>query len=242
MALDVETAAKESPAAEPPAPAPPEPAAEGEMTAMGTKPDVADPAIAQPAPTASEQAFNPDTGVHYWDQYKKQLQARGQDSQWDDKYMSGHTDATQFVQPYEGRYAFEWTLKKGQSASEAVQAWIKGRTIAEYRSAGVAKEIDEVRDELGDRKFDALFGSKSEDEDSKVPASQRLKISAAAYTTPIDAQMKEIAAKADAQASEKSSQTDGWQVYEREADDKAAKADDIVQQKPTAAPTVDQKV
>ena len=196
--------------------------------------DVPEPAV-EPAPeeqepAAQNPAFDATTGVHYWDEYKAELAARGQESQWDDKYAVGHSDATQFVQPYEGRYAFEWTLKKGQSASEAVQAWLTGLTIAEYRSAGVAAEIDEVRDSLGDRKFDALFGSKDEGEDSKVPAAQRLTIGAAAYTTPIGDQMKALAAASDAPA-QKAEQPDAeWETFEREP--KAEKAEEVVQTAP----------
>ena len=143
------------------------------------------------------------------------------------------------MQPHEGRYAFEWSLKKGQSASEAVQAWLDGLTIAEYRSVGVALEINEVRDSLGDHQFDRLFGSKNHEEDSKVPAAQRLKISASAYTTPLADQMKALAAKADAdvETEEKSAEeTDGWEYYEREAKGvqgrRAGEAEDTVDKKP----------
>ena len=38
---------------------------------------------------------------------------------------------------------------------------MKGLTISNYRAIGVAQEIDEVRDEMGDQKFDRLFGSKN---------------------------------------------------------------------------------
>jgi hypothetical protein len=89
-------------------------------------------------------------------------------------------------------------LKKGFSASEAIQNFMNGPTICDYRVALLADEIDEVRDELGDIKFDLLFGSKNENDDSRIPASQRLRISSDLYTTPLGDQMKAIAANYDA--------------------------------------------
>jgi hypothetical protein len=39
--------------------------------------------------------------------------------------------------------------------------------------ARLAEEIDEVRDELGDTKFDLLFGSSNSDQDHVIPVDQR---------------------------------------------------------------------
>lgn len=235
MALEVE-APKPAPQVEvpPPAPEPQAAATEAPMAAEGAKPEVADPAVEAAKPqSASEQAFEPNAGVHYWDEYKNELDARGQSSKWDPKYAAGHTDAQQFVQPYEGRYAFEWSLKKGQSASEGLQNFLKGFTVGEYRSIGVAVEVDEVRDYLGDKRFDQLFGSKDAGEDAQIDPAQRLKITASAYTTPIDEQMKEIAAKDEAKRNEaKPAGQDQWAEYDSAPkEDKASKADELVKPK-----------
>jgi hypothetical protein len=227
-------------AAEPPVVEPPPPVTKdvAETSQDGKVPDVAElPPEAVPD-TPSQQAFEMNNGVHYIDDYREECERTGNMDKWQDKYAQGHSEATQFVQPYEGRYANEWALRKGQSASAGLEAWMKGLTIADYRAVGVAKEIDEVRDEMGDQKFDKLFGSTNSDQDAAVPAEQRLKITSAAYTTPIDDQMREIGRKADAKQDPASNDPQAWAQYEREpkqdaqAAEKKDKADDIVEETP----------
>ena len=179
-----------------------------EFTTEGDLPAVASGAGAA-AVTASEMAFDgkeqpkPDTshldkGMHHWEEYRARCEAAGKAEKWKDAYRNGHTEASGWTQPYEHRRVNDFTLKKGHSASEALQAFMKGPTICDYRVALLADEIDEVRDEMGDIKFDRLFGSKDVNVDGKIPPNQRLRISSDLYTTPLTDQMKAIAAEADA--------------------------------------------
>lgn len=163
------------------------------------------------AVTASEMAFDgkeqpaPDTshldkGMHHWEEYRASCEAAGKSEKWKDAYRNGHTEAKGWTQPYEYRLVNDFSLEKGHSASEALQAFMKGPTICDYRVALLADEIDEVRQEMGDIKFDRLFGSKHDATDAAIPKGQRLRISSDLYTTPLGDQMKAIAAEADARA------------------------------------------
>lgn len=177
--------------------------AEGELPAVAA----ADPAAAVAA-TASEQGFDGnkeeataklDKGMHvHAEEYRSTCEAVGKPEKWKDYYRLGHTSAAGWVQPYE-RYKvnLEWQLQKGHSASKALQDFIKGPTICDYRTAGVAHEMNEVREELGDKKFDKLFGSSNSHEDSSIPLGQRLTITPGLYTTPLGDNMRAIARAAD---------------------------------------------
>jgi len=189
------------------APAEPE-AAKTEFTTEGDLPAVAQGSATATATTASELAFGQedkqqdtshlDRGIHHWEEYKASCEAAGKPEKWKDYYRAGHTEASGWTQPYEHRKVYDWELEKGNSASKAVQDFIKGPTIADYRVAGVACDLDELRDEFGDQKFDRLFGSANENEDANIPASQRLHISAALYSIPLIDQMKAIANEVEA--------------------------------------------
>ena len=158
--------------------------------------------------TASEQAFGGnkeelaaklDKGMHiHAEEYKASCEAVGKPEKWKDYYRLGHTEAKGWVQPYE-RYKvnLEWQLQKGHSASKAIQDFIKGTTICDYRTAGVAHDMNEVRLEIGDKKFDKLFGSANSYEDHAIPGSQRLTITPGLYTTPLADNMRAIVRAAD---------------------------------------------
>jgi hypothetical protein len=154
-------------------------------------------------PTPSDLAFNAeiDSGMHDPDKYRAACEAAGKNDKWHHRYYSGHTAASGWHQPYEGHEPMEWHLKKGTSASQALKDFIKGPTIADYRVRGVALEMDELRDDMGDHTFDALFGTVGE-ADALIPAAHRLTISSAMYTIPFADQMKAIAAQADAKRAE----------------------------------------
>jgi len=169
--------------------------ASGTGAAAVTASEMAFDGKAQPAPDTAQL----DKGMHHWEEYRATCEAAGKSEKWKDAYRNGHTEAKGWTQPYEHRRVNDFTLKKGYSASEAIEAFMKGPTICDYRVALLADEIDEVRDEMGDHKFDRLFGSKSEGVDANIPANQRLRISSDLYTTPLTDQMKAIAAQADAQ-------------------------------------------
>lgn len=157
---------------------------------------------AMPAPT--QAAVDPnaylDHGVHHWEKYKASCEAAGMPEKWQDHYRAGHTDAQGWVNPweqapFENRNArhYEWELQPRTSASNALQAWLTGLTISDYRALAVAQELDKFRTELGDNKFDELFGSSDDMQDKKIPPAQRLKISAAAYGTPLVDQLRQLA-------------------------------------------------
>ena len=177
------------------------------FTADGEKPAVAKGGAAAAA-TASEQAFDKkppsgdtsvlDLGMHHPDDYKAMCDQAGRPEKWDDKYRHGHTGAKQLSQPYQSRTEMEWNLKRGNSASDAVKDFLKGPTIADFAAMSVAGDLDELRDDLGDSKFDLLFGSTNEQEDRAIPGGQRLKISSSMYTLPFVDQMKLVAANHDA--------------------------------------------
>lgn len=173
------------------------------FTEQGEVPAVGKDVPQAPQATASELAYDQsnlavlDQGMHEPEEYRAVCEASGKPDRWDPKYAAGHTKASGWVQPYEGPEAMEWALKHGHSASEAVRDFIKGPTIADYRVIGVALDLEELCDDLGDQRFDALFGSKDGQQDKLIPKGQRLAITSAMYTTPFVDQMKAIAAKAD---------------------------------------------
>lgn len=188
----------------------PEAAAEApasEASVEGAVPDVdAAGNVVEPGQTASEQAFGDkptaqsgqiDGGMFQPEEYQAACQAAGTPDKWDDKYLRGHTSANQWIQPYEGRYDNTFALKTGQSASQAVKDFISGPTIADWRTLAVAIEMNEVRDSIGDQKFDKLFGSTNSSLDGQIPHGQRLQISQAMYTMPFAAQMEMLANQDD---------------------------------------------
>lgn len=132
-------------------------------------------------------------GIHYWYNYKNECDQAGQSALWQDKYRSGHTEAKQFVQPWETNSFMNWQLKKGFSAAKAVQDWIAGATVAECLSTVIALEIDTLRASIGDKKFDTMFGSADAKEDAAVPANQRMQISTNMSATPVGNYMQATA-------------------------------------------------
>ena len=131
------------------------------------------------------------------EQYQAACEAAGTPSKWDDSYAAGHTEAKQWVQPYENRHANTFTLKRGESASQALKSFIAGPSIGDYKTILVALELEEIRDTMGSEKFDALFGSTNADADGQIPPSQRLQISSAMYSIPFGAQMGVLADQYD---------------------------------------------
>lgn len=185
------------------APPQPEVASEAAFSSEGAVPAVGDGAAVDVGATASEQAFGDkptapsgqlDGGMFEPEEYRSACTAAGTPDKWDDKYVHGHTSANQWVQPYEGRYDMAFELKLRQSASQAVKDFVAGPTIADYRVIGVAMEMNELRDDLGDQKFDQMFGSSDTNTDAKISSAQRLKITAGMYTVPFAAQMLALAA------------------------------------------------
>lgn len=183
-------------------------AAEAQFSSEGAVPDVANNGMAvEPGATASEQAFGDkptavsgqvDGGMYEPDEYHAACMAAGIPDKWDAKYARGHTAAKQWTQPYEGRYDMVFELERGQSASQAVKDFLAGPTIADFTVISVAIEMNELRDTLGDQRFDRLFGSTDSAADAKISRGQRLKLTPGMYTIPFVAQMLAIAAENDA--------------------------------------------
>ncbi|HEX8112646.1 MAG TPA: hypothetical protein VF516_33175, partial [Kofleriaceae bacterium] len=181
--------------------------AAAEVAAEGAVPDAAPTAaVVDPAQTASQQAFGDQPAAQQVDlshgtfspeDYQAACTAAGTPEKWDDRYYSGHTDASQWHQPYDHGYANTFTLERGHSASQAIKDFLAGPTIADWRVIALALELDDVRDTLGDRKFDALFGSAIEADDAQIPVAQRLQVSVDLYTIPLANQMKELAEEKD---------------------------------------------
>jgi hypothetical protein len=180
--------------------------AASEVAAEGAVPDVAEAAVPEPGQTASEQAFadrptvqaaDLDRGTYSPEAYRDACTAAGMPEKWDDRYYDGHTGAAQWHQPREHGNRQTFTLQRGESASQALKDFLAGPTIADWRVIALALEMDDVRDTLGDAKFDALFGSKVAADDAQIPVSQRLVINQDLYTTTIIEQMEELAEEKD---------------------------------------------
>ena len=181
--------------------------AAAKLSSEGAVPEVAEPTTAAADATASEQAFaDPpkadtaqlDSGMHRVDDYRATCESAAPDK-WDPKYAQGHTSAAGWIQPYEAQrdsYDMYFELKAGQSASDAIQAFIKGPTIADFRSIGIALELEELRSEWGNSKFDAMLGSNDPDIDAGV--AQRMTICSAMFTTPFIDQLKALADEREA--------------------------------------------
>jgi hypothetical protein len=158
------------------------------------------PAVAEVAPaaaaaaTASEQAFGEakpkgntsqlDRGVHYWEDYQSACIAANDPEKAKPEWRYGHTEAKGWKQPHEKKKDYEFSLKSGHSASEAIQAWLAGPTIADYRTLAVATELDELRSEVGDQRFDQMFGSSDAQVDAHIPKGQHLSITPGMYGVP----------------------------------------------------------
>ncbi|MEJ7597913.1 MAG: hypothetical protein WKG01_08400 [Kofleriaceae bacterium] len=177
-------------------------AAQTAFTTEGDLPAVATSAVAT-GMTASEMAYAPvdaaalDKGMHSAEHYQAECERLGKPEKWQDYYRNGHTDAKGWSQPYERRANNDWILEQGFSASQALTDFMNGPTICDYRVALLADELDELRSELGDIKFDEVFGSSNHHTDAAIPVAQRLKISSGLYTTPIVDQMKAIVREHD---------------------------------------------
>ncbi len=185
----------------------PAPATDAELSAQGPIPEVTETGlVVEPGRTASEQAFGDaavvstgviGAGMYEPDDYQAACVAAGTPDKWDDRYAQGHTSAPQWTQPYDGLEDMSFHLKPGESASQAVKSFILGPTVADYLVISVANEMDELRDDLGDPKFDLLFGSADSVTDAQIPVSQRLKLNDGMWGIPFYDQMKAIAADYD---------------------------------------------
>jgi hypothetical protein len=124
-------------------------------------------------------------GIHYWYNYQRACQRAGHPEMWKDEYRSGHTQASQFINPHEAGTHMDWELKKGKSASQGIKDWLKGATVAECLSTVIALQIDSLRASIGDKKFDKMFGSADAKEDAAISSQNRMHICTDIGWTPI---------------------------------------------------------
>jgi len=202
-AVDASLAAPEELA---PAPQPAE--TDAQFSTEGALPAVSETGTeVEPGMTASEQAFDDavvgdastlGAGMYEPGDYQAACLAAGTPDKWDDRYRQGHTDAKQWTQPYDSRFDMSFQLKPGESASQAVKDFIAGPTVADFRVICVATEMDGLRDQLGEQKFDRMFGSASGTEDAQIAPGQRLKLNIGMYGIPFKDQMLALAAQDDA--------------------------------------------
>ncbi len=195
--------------------APPE-AADPAAAMIQTEGDV--PAVDRGGPTpatatASQLAFGEgkadssgiDHGVFQPEEYKHACEAAGQEDKWKENYRNGYTKSDAWSSS--PKVGMKFDLKKGHSASEAIKSWFRGPTIADFRTISVAEQLDELRDELGDHKFDEVFGSANGAHDKLIPGGQRLQIALPMYTTPFIDQMKAVARQHDEKLNKPEAQT-----------------------------------
>ena len=129
------------------------------------------------------QSFGPDKGVWYDYNYFNEHQNDPGTYPWDDEWRDGLAPPEYFVRTG----WMDWTLKPGKSASAAIQAWLKGLTIAECLSAIVAIEIETMRAALGNTEFDRRYGSEG------GPAQVRpLRIHTGTEGTPLEGALKDV--------------------------------------------------
>lgn len=74
---------------------------------------------------------------------------------WDGDLSQGYSSPEFFDRPG----FMEWTLRRGQSASAGIRAWLRGLTIAECGCTAVACALGALQETLGSARFDELFGS-----------------------------------------------------------------------------------
>ncbi len=116
-------------------------------------------------------------GVHYSYNYQSECERSTEKNLWKDEYRMGFHESGKFRNPSETGGFMDFQLKKGQSASAGIKAWLKGLTVAECLTAVFAMEYESVRAAVGDKKFDQTFGSADPKEDKAVDQSgNRLRI------------------------------------------------------------------
>lgn len=120
--------------------------------------------------------YDLDHGIHYSYNFERECRQAGRPELWKDEYRMGYNASGHWLNPSETGGFMDFQLKPGHSASQAIQAWLGGLTVAECLTSVIAMQFDTVRRAVGDHKFDKMFGSKDANEDRAVAADDRLKI------------------------------------------------------------------
>jgi hypothetical protein len=128
--------------------------------------------------------YDLEHGIHYSYNFESECQRAGKPELWKDEYRYGYNASGHWQNPSETGGFMDFRLKKGHSASKAIQAWLGGLTVAECLTSVIAMQFDTVRRAVGDHKFDKMFGSENAAEDKAVSSSDRLRISTSG--TPMD--------------------------------------------------------
>jgi hypothetical protein len=128
--------------------------------------------------------YDLDHGIHYSYNFERECNEAGKPELWKDEYRYGYNASGHWQNPKETGGFMDFRLKKGHSASKAIQAWLGGLTVAECLTAVIAMQFDTVRRAIGDHKFDKMFGSAEAAEDRAVDADSRLRLST--NGTPMD--------------------------------------------------------
>ncbi|HYP41731.1 MAG TPA: hypothetical protein VEX13_15345 [Chloroflexia bacterium] len=127
----------------------------GEATEVGYQESV----VADMNAIDLESSRSEDSGVWYEHHYKAE-----HEDKWKDEYEGGYAPPDAFTKTA----PMTWQLNAGVSASAAIQAWLNGLTIAECGSVLVAVQLDALRQTIGNRRFDELFGSKNTEVKPKI--------------------------------------------------------------------------
>ncbi|MBN9382091.1 MAG: hypothetical protein J0H74_15085 [Chitinophagaceae bacterium] len=88
-------------------------------------------------------------GVHYAENYRVAYPDK-----WKETYRGGYTATPLLIL----KAPMDWLVADGTSASEALDAWFKGLTIAECYTTVLALQYKAIRDQVGKDRFDAFFG------------------------------------------------------------------------------------
>jgi hypothetical protein len=128
--------------------------------------------------------YDLEHGIHYSYNFERECKQAGKPELWKDEYRYGYNASGHWQNPQETGGFMDFRLKKGHSASKAIQAWLGGLTVAECLTAVIAMQFDTVRRAVGDHKFDKMFGSADAQEDKAVASSKRLRIGIGG--TPMD--------------------------------------------------------
>ena len=104
--------------------------------------------------TKTMKAANADgSGLFYWPDFRQKALNGEPGFVWDEKYRTGHARRPTLLQK---TGSFTWKLT-GESASAALAAWLKGRTVADCASVAVASYYQAILAKVGPERFDKYF-------------------------------------------------------------------------------------
>jgi hypothetical protein len=87
------------------------------------------------------------------------------------------------MKPADHGQSHTFKLQKGQSAGDALTAWVTGLTISDFNAIRMAQDLLELKDDMGWQAFDKMFGSSDMADDAAIPEDHRLIISSQVHQT-----------------------------------------------------------